>query len=262
MRPSRSRRRPATRRSSALFHPGRHGGEESPTTGKSSSQGTPRLGRLADHRVLIDRSVIGWKEFELEVMRDGCDNVVIVCSIENFDPMGVHTGDSITVAPAMTLSDAEYQEMRNAAIAIIREIGVDAGGCNIQFAVEPGDGGDAGDRDEPPRLPKLRPRIQGHRVPDRPHRSEARRRLQARRDRERDHPEDDVLLRAGARLRRGQGAALRVREVPDERSYPRRADEGGRRGDGDRSHLPAGLAQGIPGSGERPLRLAPGFFRR
>jgi len=90
--------------------------------------------------VLIDRSVIGWKEFELEVMRDRADNVVIVCSIENFDPMGVHTGDSVTVAPAMTLSDLEYQQLRNAAIAIIREIGVEAGGCNIQFAVSPDDG--------------------------------------------------------------------------------------------------------------------------
>ncbi|MFQ5690984.1 MAG: carbamoyl-phosphate synthase large subunit, partial [Gemmatimonadota bacterium] len=87
--------------------------------------------------VLIDRSVIGWKEFELEVMRDGADNVVVVCSIENFDPMGVHTGDSITIAPALTLSDREYQAMRNAAIACIREIGVDAGGCNIQFAIDP-----------------------------------------------------------------------------------------------------------------------------
>src|SRR5687767_14098627 len=90
--------------------------------------------------VLIDRSVIGWKEFELEVMRDCADNVVIVCSIENFDPMGVHTGDSITVAPALTLSDVEYQRMRDAAIAIIREIGVEAGGCNIQFAVSPANG--------------------------------------------------------------------------------------------------------------------------
>ncbi len=92
------------------------------------------------HSTLIERSVLGWKEFELEVMRDGRDNVVIVCSIENLDPMGVHTGDSITVAPAMTLSDREYQRMRNAAIAIIREIGVAAGGCNIQFAVNPTDG--------------------------------------------------------------------------------------------------------------------------
>ena len=90
--------------------------------------------------ILIDRSVIGWKEFELEVMRDCADNVVIVCSIENFDAMGVHTGDSITVAPAMTLSDYEYQEMRDAAIAIIREIGVEAGGCNVQFALSPTDG--------------------------------------------------------------------------------------------------------------------------
>jgi carbamoyl-phosphate synthase large subunit len=90
--------------------------------------------------VLIDRSVLGWKEYELEVVRDGSDNVIIVCSIENFDPMGVHTGDSITVAPAQTLSDVEYQRMRDAAIAIIREIGVEAGGCNIQFTVNPENG--------------------------------------------------------------------------------------------------------------------------
>src|SRR6266699_3762161 len=92
------------------------------------------------HTTLIERSVLGWKEFELEVMRDRRDNVVIVCSIENVDPMGVHTGDSITVAPAMTLTDREYQRMRDAAIAIIREIGVEAGGCNVQFAVNPADG--------------------------------------------------------------------------------------------------------------------------
>src|SRR5215218_6545580 len=92
------------------------------------------------HQVLIERSVIGWKEFELEVMRDHEDNVVIVCSIENLDPMGVHTGDSITVAPAMTLTDREYQRMRDVAIAIIRAVGVDTGGCNIQFAVNPADG--------------------------------------------------------------------------------------------------------------------------
>jgi carbamoyl-phosphate synthase large subunit len=87
--------------------------------------------------VLIDRSVIGWKEYELEVVRDGDDSVIIVCSIENVDAMGVHTGDSVTVAPAQTLSDVEYQRMRDAAIAIIREVGVEAGGCNIQFAVSP-----------------------------------------------------------------------------------------------------------------------------
>jgi len=92
------------------------------------------------NEILVEQSVIGWKEFELEVMRDCKDNVVIICSIENFDPMGVHTGDSITVAPAQTLTDKEYQRMRDASIAIIREIGVDTGGSNIQFAVNPEDG--------------------------------------------------------------------------------------------------------------------------
>src|SRR6202167_331484 len=87
--------------------------------------------------VLLEESIIGWKEFELELMRDRNDNVVIVCSIENVDPMGVHTGDSVTVAPAMTLTDREYQRMRDTAIAIMRAVGVDTGGCNIQFAVEP-----------------------------------------------------------------------------------------------------------------------------
>ncbi|MDF5756804.1 carbamoyl-phosphate synthase large subunit [Spongiactinospora sp. TRM90649] len=90
--------------------------------------------------VLLEESILGWKEYELEVMRDRNDNVVIVCSIENLDPMGVHTGDSITVAPAMTLTDREYQNMRDVAIAVIREVGVDTGGCNIQFAVHPGTG--------------------------------------------------------------------------------------------------------------------------
>lgn len=92
------------------------------------------------NEVLIEESVIGWKEFELEVMRDIADNVVIICSIENFDPMGVHTGDSITIAPAQTLSDKEYQKMRDSAIKIIREIGVETGGSNIQFAVNPENG--------------------------------------------------------------------------------------------------------------------------
>jgi carbamoyl-phosphate synthase large subunit len=92
------------------------------------------------HEVLIEESVLGWKEFELEVMRDTADNAIIVCSIENFDPMGVHTGDSITVAPAQTLTDREYQMMRDAALACLREIGVDTGGSNVQFAINPADG--------------------------------------------------------------------------------------------------------------------------
>src|SRR3954467_9903626 len=92
------------------------------------------------HEVLIEESVLGWKEYEMEVVRDGADNCIIVCAIENLDPMGVHTGDSITVAPALTLTDKEYQIMRNASIAVLREIGVDTGGSNVQFAVNPNDG--------------------------------------------------------------------------------------------------------------------------
>src|SRR5205085_10605776 len=87
------------------------------------------------HETMIEQSIIGWKEYELEVMRDLADNVVIICSIENFDPMGVHTGDSITVAPAQTLTDREYQVMRDAAIQVIRKVGVETGGSNIQFAL-------------------------------------------------------------------------------------------------------------------------------
>ena len=91
-------------------------------------------------QILIEKSLLGWKEFELEVMRDTADNVVIICSIENLDPMGVHTGDSITVAPAQTLTDREYQRLRDQSLAIIREIGVDTGGSNIQFAINPANG--------------------------------------------------------------------------------------------------------------------------
>ena len=90
--------------------------------------------------VLIEESIIGWKEYEMEVVRDKADNVIIICSIENIDPMGIHTGDSITVAPALTLTDKEYQMMRNASISILREIGVETGGSNVQFAINPADG--------------------------------------------------------------------------------------------------------------------------
>src|SRR5207342_3740452 len=89
------------------------------------------------HEILVEESVLGWKEFEMEVVRDKADNCIIVCSIENFDAMGVHTGDSITVAPAQTLTDKEYQRMRNASLAVLRKIGVETGGSNVQFAVHP-----------------------------------------------------------------------------------------------------------------------------
>ncbi|MFI7547756.1 carbamoyl-phosphate synthase large subunit [Actinoplanes sp. NPDC049599] len=116
--------------------------------GSGMAHNTEDLDRLAGgglaaspvHEVLIEESVLGWKEYELELMRDKHDNVVVVCSIENVDPMGVHTGDSVTVAPAMTLTDREYQKLRDLGIAVLREVGVDTGGCNIQFAVNPADG--------------------------------------------------------------------------------------------------------------------------
>jgi carbamoyl-phosphate synthase large subunit len=92
------------------------------------------------HEVLIEESVLGWKEFEMEVVRDHADNCIIVCAIENIDPMGVHTGDSVTVAPALTLTDKDYQLMRDASIKVLREIGVDTGGSNVQFAVDPDTG--------------------------------------------------------------------------------------------------------------------------
>ncbi|MEP6816049.1 MAG: carbamoyl-phosphate synthase large subunit, partial [Marmoricola sp.] len=117
-------------------------------TGSGMAYGEAGLRRIAGSglsaspttEVLLEESIIGWKEYELEVMRDTADNVVIVCSIENLDPMGVHTGDSITVAPAMTLTDREYQHLRDLSLGIIRAVGVDTGGCNIQFAVNPYDG--------------------------------------------------------------------------------------------------------------------------
>ncbi len=169
--------------------------------------------------VLIEESILGWKEYELELMRDGRDNVVIVCSIENVDPVGVHTGDSITVAPAMTLTDREYQKMRDLSIAILREVGVDTGGCNIQFAMDPKDG-----RlvviEMNPRVSRSSALASKATVPDREDGRQARHRLHARRDRQRHHQGNAGLLRADPRLCRGQGAAVRVREVPRCRRHP------------------------------------------
>ena len=165
------------------------------------------------HEVLIEESVLGWKEYELEVMRDLKDNVVIICSIENFDPMGVHTGDSITVAPAQTLTDREYQRMRDAAVAVIREIGVETGGSNIQFAVNPKDGRMVVIEMNPrvSRSSALASKATG--FPDRQDRREAGCRLHAGRDPERHHEEDAGLLRADDRLRRREDPEVGVREV-------------------------------------------------
>ena len=162
------------------------------------------------HEVLIEESVLGWKEFELEVMRDLQDNVVIICSIENFDPMGVHTGDSVTVAPAQTLTDREYQRMRDAAMAVIRQIGVETGGSNIQFAVNPKDG----------RLVviEMNPRVSRSSAlaskatgfPDREDRREACGRIYAERNFERHHEEDAGFLRADAGLCRRENSEVGV----------------------------------------------------
>ncbi len=169
------------------------------------------------NEILIEESVIGWKEYELEVMRDKKDNVVIVCSIENFDAMGVHTGDSITVAPAQTLSDKEYHIMRDAAIAIIREIGVETGGSNIQFAVHP-DTGRMVVIEMNPRVSRssaLASKATG--FPIAKIAAKLAVGLYPRRDTERHHQEDPRFLRADHRLLRSQGAQVHLRKVQGRR---------------------------------------------
>ena len=203
---------------------------------------------------MLEESALGWKEYELEVMRDKADNVVIICSIENLDPMGVHTGESITVAPAQTLTDVEYQQMRDAAIAIMREIGVETGGSNVQFADPSRDRRDDRHRDEPPRLPLLGPGLQGDGLPHRQDRREAGRRLYPRRDPQRHHPRDDGLLRADDRLLRREDPPLDLREIPRDGGFPDHLDEVGRRDDGDRPDLPGGPPEGDPLAGDQALR--------
>ena len=205
--------------------------------------------------VLIEESIIGWKEYEMEVMRDKDDNVVIICSIENFDPMGVHTGDSITVAPAQTLTDKEYQRMRDASLAVIREIGVETGGSNIQFAIHP-DTGRMIVIEMNPRVSRssaLASKATG--FPDRQDRGQAGRRLSAARAAERHHARDDGLLRADDRLRRDEDPAVRLREIPRRRRDADDADEERRRDDGDRPHVQGVVPKGAARAGSRQLRL-------
>ena len=165
------------------------------------------------HEALIEESVLGWKEYELEVMRDLKDNVIIICSIENFDPMGVHTGDSITVAPAQTLTDREYQAMRDAAIAVIREIGVETGGSNIQFGVHPDDRADGHHRDEPAGFAVVGAGLEGDGISHCEDCREAGGGLHAGRNSQRHHAQDSCLLRADARLRGGENSQVAVRKV-------------------------------------------------
>ena len=200
--------------------------------------------------------MIGWKEFELEVMRDVADNFVVICSIENIDPMGVHTGDSITVAPILTLSDKEYQRMRDAARRIIRKVGVETGGSNIQFAVNPANGRMVVIEMNPrvSRSSALASKATG--FPDREDRRQARARLSPRRNPERHHAPHARVLRADHRLRRRQDSAVELREVPAGRSDADDADEVGRRGDGDRPDLQGSVHEGGPVARARQERAA------
>ena len=191
----------------------------------------------------------------MEVVRDKADNCIIVCSIENIDPMGVHTGDSITVAPALTLTDKEYQIMRNASIAVLREIGVETGGSNVQFAVNPENGRMIVIEMNPrvSRSSALASKATG--FPDRQGRGQARRRLHARRDRQRHHRRRDAgLVRADHRLCRDQDSALRLREISRRRADPDDGDEIGRRGHGDRPHFRRIAAKGVALAGNRTDR--------
>ena len=199
----------------ARVHARRHGRRPRAHARGAAPPGPRRGPRGEPERAGARRALLaGWQEFELEVMSDAAGNCVVVCSIENIDPMGVHTGDSWTVAPQQTLPDAEYQRLREAAFACARAVGVATGGANVQFAYEPGTGELRADRDEPARLQVVRARVEGDRLSDRQARRAARRRLHARRAAERHHRPDDGRVRAGPGLRRGQGAALRLREVP------------------------------------------------
>ncbi len=205
--------------------------------------------------VLIEESLVGWKEFEMEVMRDRMDNCVVVCSIENFDPMGVHTGDSITVAPVQTLTDKEYQMMRDASFAVIREIGVETGGSNIQFAVHPDNGRMV--------VIEMNPRVsrssalasQGHGVSDREDRGQARGWLHAGRNQERHHARNAGLFRADDRLLCGQNSAVHFRKVSAGRCDADHANEKRRRSDGNRPHVQGSFAESVAFARDKTIRF-------
>ena len=205
--------------------------------------------------VLIEESVLGWKEYEMEVVRDKADNCIIICSIENIDPMGVHTGDSITVAPALTLTDKEYQMMRNASIAVLREIGVETGGSNVQFAVNPADGRLVVIEMNPrvSRSSALASKATGFPIAKVAAKLAVGYTL--------DELENDITggatpasFEPSHRLRRHKNPALRLREIPRRGAGADHRHEVGRRGHGDRPHLPGIAAEGVARAGNRPHR--------
>jgi carbamoyl-phosphate synthase large subunit len=196
------------------------------------------LGASLINQALVETSLLGWKEIEYEILRDRADNCIIVCNMENIDPVGVHTGDSIVVAPSQTLSDQEYQLLRSASLNVIRALNVQ-GGCNIQFALHP-------ERTEY-NIIEVNPRV-SNRLSHRQDLDEDRAGKDARRDREPGDRRDEGGLRADARLRRGQNSALAVRQVPARRHASRNPNEIDRRGDGDRTHVWRGAGQGRTGT--------------
>ena len=235
---------PCRRSSGPAFTMGGQGGGVGETETELRQVVSEGLAASPINQVLVEESVIGWGEFELEVMRDRNDNVVIICSIENVDPMGVHTGDSVTVAPAQTLTDPLYQDLRDQAIKVIRgDRGRDR---RLQRPVrgQSRERRDRRDRDEPAGLALLGAGLEGDRLPDREDGGEAGGRLRAGGDPQRHHPRHAGLLRADDRLRRHQDPALRLREVPRRRGPALDLHAERRRGDGDRPHLPRVLRQG------------------
>ena len=223
-------------------------------------------------QVLIERYLGGWKEVEYEVMRDSAGNCVTICNMENLDPMGVHTGDSIVVAPSQTLTDKDYQMLRSAALRIINELGIE-GGCNIQFSLAPrkdvrdweGDPSGAPsllrDRGEPARLAIVGAGLEGDRVPDRAGGGEDRLREDARPDPQRRDGTHDGRLRARARLLRRQDPALALRQIRAGRPRAWNADESDGGGDGHRPHLRGGPEQGGALAGVRAAHAALGGRR-
>ena len=193
---------PASRSSSVLPTPWAAPAAASPTTGTSCTRSRLRGFRMSmTQQLLLERCLLGWKEIEYEVMRDGADNCITICNMENFDPMGVHTGDSIVIAPSQTLTDKEYQMLRTASLKIIRALGIE-GGCNVQTGARPEELQLLRHRGESARQPIVGAGVEGHRLSDRPRGGEDRRRPAAGRDPERGDRQDARLLRAGAGLRR------------------------------------------------------------
>ena len=216
----------------------------SPTTGRNSSRSSPAASTPRPRtEVLIEECVLGWKEYEMEVVRDRADNCIIVCSIENVDPMGIHTGDSVTVAPALTLTDKEYQRMRDASIACLRKIGVDTGGSNVQFAVNPADGRMVIIEMNPrvSRSSALASKATGFPIAKIAAKLAVGYTL--------DELANDITarhageLRADHRLRGGENPALHLREIPRHAGAADHHHEVGRRGDGDRPQLRRGAAE-------------------